>query len=288
MLLHSDSSPESGNDEKNIKDSETINDMNQSHEKGVNDLKKISFADHEKERRSRANKRYREKKTMINELSVAARNKKQRAQIEKIEFPWSKCGDEMFSMLGEEINRILKYNSVDRIRESKTCFRWIRPLEDKDKYVLQFGVGESFFMDLVYISKSSIPNADYGLFAATDLPKGIPFSIYMGRVVHENNKSRKYIMQQPFSFVKGKTGSNRWEKVRKGRSCTIIDALSRDDFRKWTVERDFFLGAHIMNDLNFKRQGDTIPCNCVVQPMLEVITAEVVSKDTELFIHYNR
>ena len=43
-----------------------------------------------------------------------------------------------------------------------------------------------------------------------------------------------------------------------------------------------------MNDLNFKNTGDEIPSNCVVQPMLEVVSAHAIQKDSELFINYNR
>ena len=42
-----------------------------------------------------------------------------------------------------------------------------------------------------------------------------------------------------------------------------------------------------MNDLNFEQSGDEQPCNCVVQPMLEVITAHAIQKNSELFINYN-
>ena len=72
-----------------------------------------------------------------------------------------------------------------------------------------------------------------------------------------------------------------WEKVRKGCASLIINALSKDGFRKWTPKRDFFLGAHLMNDLNFKNTGDVIPSNCVVQPMLEVVTTQKIQKNCE-------
>ena len=107
---------------------------------------------------------------------------------------------------------------------------------------------------MLYIAKSKIANAGYGLFAATSFPKGLPFTIYLGRVVQENNKKRGYIIQQNYKFVKGKEQHNRWGEIRKGRRPTIIDGLTQDCFQKWTNKREFFLGAHLLNDLNFKNK----------------------------------
>ena len=153
---------------------------------------------------------------------------------------------------------------------------------------MQYIIGYPVFFDLVHIAKSSIPDAGYGLFAATDLPKGIPFTIYLGRTVKVNNPKRTYTMQLNYPYVMGSNNLGRWEKVRKGRAALIIDALSEDNFKKWTPKRDFFLGAHTLNDLNFKNSGEVIPSNCVVQPMLEIVTTHTIPKDSDFFLNYNR
>ena len=75
---------------------------------------------------------------------------------------WEKFGDSVFTMLTDETSRIVKFSPIDRITESKRNFRWIRPLENIDKYILQYIVGDSVLTDLVYCSKSRIPNAEYG------------------------------------------------------------------------------------------------------------------------------
>ena len=61
-----------------------------------------------------------------------------------------------------------------------------------------------------------------------------------------------------------------------------------DQFSRWTPKRDFHLGAHIMNDLDINNSSNTIPPNCVVQPLLEVLTTRDIKKDEELFISDNR
>ena len=253
-----------------------------------NQLKNIQFAEKEKQRRSLDNKRYREKKRILLNLSVAERNKKIQKSMDEIATPYDKLGCNVLTELSEEINRILTFSTAERIKESKRCFRWISTVEDDDKYILQYKVGDGVYVDFLFIAKSTIENAGYGLFAAMNLPKGLPITIYLGRVVKDNKKKRSYMIQQNYKFVKGKANNNRWEKVRKGRSPTIIDGLTHDSFQKWTNKREFFLGAHMLNDLNFKNKGDIIPCNCVVQPMLEVVTNHAIDKDSELFINYNR
>ena len=40
--------------------------------------------------------------------------------------------------------------------------------------------------------------------------------------------------------------------MRKGRPVQIIDALMSDRYNNWTKNRDFLLGAHLMNDPSFK------------------------------------
>ena len=81
---------------------------------------------------------------------------------------WDNLAENGFTMLTDKICRILKFSPTDRITESKRCFRWITPIESNDMYILQYIIRESFFVDLVYCSKSTLPNAGYGLFAATD------------------------------------------------------------------------------------------------------------------------
>ena len=46
-------------------------------------------------------------------------------------------------------------------------------------------------------------------------------------------------MQLNYTYVMGSNKLGRWEKVRKGRAVLIIDALSEDEFRRWTPKRDF-------------------------------------------------
>ena len=135
------------------------------------------------------NKRYREKKRIVLNLSVAERNKKIPKTIDEITTPFDKLGCNVFSELSDEINRILTFCPAERITESKRCFRWISTVEDDDKYILQYIIGDGVYVyvDLLYIAKSKIENAGYGLFAATSLPKGLPFTIYLDRVVQDNN-----------------------------------------------------------------------------------------------------
>ena len=67
-------------------------------------LKKIQFADKEKERRSLGNKRYHEKKKILLNLSVAERNKKIPKTIDQITTPFDKSGCNVFSELSDEFN----------------------------------------------------------------------------------------------------------------------------------------------------------------------------------------
>ena len=88
---------------------------------------------------------------------------------------------------------------------------------------------------------------------------------------------------------KGQTMSNR--------RCTDVDR-----YITWTKHRDMFLGAHSMNDPNFKisstvkNKSDSdesasdksiIQPNCVIQPFLEVITARDIEINEGLLIGYN-
>ena len=142
-----------GNDVNDKTNKPTSFDISKSVVTGGNELKKISFADKEKERRSRANKRFWDNKKILRNESVAERNKKFTQKLDIVEKAWEKCGDEVFSNFTDEINRILKFDPVDRITGSKFSSRWIRPFEDIDKYILQYIIGEQVFIDLLYISK---------------------------------------------------------------------------------------------------------------------------------------
>ena len=254
-----------------------------------NHSKIMSFADNEKRRRSRANKRYRDKVKILKNDSVADRTKKSKKREDDVITFWDNLGaDNVFALLVEEITRISTFCPIERIAQSKRNFRWIRHIENNHKYILQFVIRDSVFIDLLYCAKSTLPNAGYGLFAATHLPKGMPVSLYLGRTVKKNDPKRTYIMQLNHRYVESRNGTGKWEKVRKDRPHLIIDGLSKDHFKNWTVNREFYLGAHLLNDLNFKNTGDPIACNCVVQPMLEIVTKQRITKNTELFINYNR
>ena len=197
-----------------------------------NQLKMIHFAEKEKVRRSLGNKRYLEKKKFLLNLSVAERNKKIPKITDDITTPFDKFNCDVFTDLSNVINRTQSFCPTEQIVESKRYFCWIRHVVDDDKYILQFKVGDGVYVDLLYIVNSTIENAGYGLFAAMNLPKGLPFTIYLGRVVKDDNKKRPYIIQHNYKFVKGKNSNNRWEKIRKGRKPTFIDGLIQDSFQK--------------------------------------------------------
>ena len=97
------------------------------------------------------NKRYREKKRILLNLSVAERNKKIPKTIDEITTPFEKLGCNVFSELSDEINRILTFCPAERITESKRCFRWISTVEDDDKYILQYIIGDGVYVDFLYI-----------------------------------------------------------------------------------------------------------------------------------------
>ena len=71
----------------------------------------------------------------------------------------------------------------------------------------------------------------------------------------------------------------------------------KDNFITWTNTREIFLGAHLMNDPNFKvisndkKICDTdeskIEPNCFVRPSLEIVIARDIKIDKELLISYN-
>jgi len=254
-----------------------------------NHSKLMLFAQKEKRRRSRDNKKYRDNVKILKNDSVADRNKKSKKKEDDLITFWDNLGaDNVFALLAEEINRISSFSPIERIAQSKRSFRWVRDIENNYKYILQFVIRDSVFFDLLYCAKSTLPNAGYGLFAATHLPKGIPISLYLGRTVKNNDPKRTYTMQLNHKYIDSKNGNGTWVKVRKNRPHLIIDGLSQDHFKNWTVNREFYLGAQLLNDLNFNNTGDPIACNCVVQPMLEIVTKQNITKNAELFINYNR
>ena len=121
------------------------------------------------------------------------------------------------------------------------------------------------------------------------------FSVYLGRLVQFDDIRRKYIMQLTSRFVKKHNQKDKWEKIKKDRPKLIVDALMSDTFNIWTTKREIFLGAHLMNDPDFKSKkkdkntNDSIEKgNCIVQPLLEVVTGRDIEIDDELTINYNR
>ena len=92
-------------------------------------------------------------------------------------------------------------------------------------------------------------------------------------------------MQFNRKYVECKNGNGKWDKLRKNHPPLIIDGLSNNTYSKWTVKRDFYLGAHMLNDLIFRNTGDQLAYNFVVRPLLKVVTIETTRKDSELFIN---
>ena len=134
----------------------------------------------------------------------------------------------------------MKFDLKDRIVESRAKFRWVELCGTNDKFILQFQVSDGIFVDLIYTKKSNFLNSGYGLFAARALPKGLIFSLYLGRIVEFDDIKRKYIILLSSRFVKKNNGKDQWAKVRKGRPGLIVDALMSDRFCTWTKKRDFF------------------------------------------------
>ena len=66
------------------------------------------------------------------------------------------------------------------------------------------------------------------------------------------------------------------------------DGSSSDNYHKWTAKRQFYLGAHLMNNFNYKNTGAEVQFNCVVQPLFKVVTSKNISKGAELYIGYNQ
>ena len=89
-------------------------------------------------------------------------------------------------------------------------------------------------------------------------------------------------------FVKKRNGDTYWDRTRTARAPFIIDALMSEAYSQWTTKRELHLGAHLLNDLDYNTPSNTTPPNCIVQPLLEVVTARDVKKGEELYISYNR
>lgn len=274
----------------------------------------------EKERRKRDNKKYRKNQAIKRNATIAQRCK--RMPNDSIQ-----SDNSYVQFLNDEILRILQCNIIDRVHESKKNFRWVTPCVNDTKKILQFQVGNGYFIDLLYVALSKIPNAGYGLFAARDLPKGVSFSIYLGRSVKVSGKKREYTMQLKKTY----NNSRGWGRLKKNQPCIVIDALTSDEYSKWEGDRELFLGAHLMNDpkyvvqpvdlvtdrgvkvkvfindpkivvqtmLNlvtdtevkvkiFINDDPRANANCIVQPMLEVVTGRDIKMNEELYIAYNR
>ena len=194
--------------------------------------KQVAFAEKEKDRRRRNNKKYQEKRKLLNVETIAQRKKRLASEkatqlTKEIHIPFE-------SLLEKEITRIMRFDVNDRIHESKAKFRWVSPLSSDEKLVLQFEVSSGIFVDFLYTKKSNFPNSGYGLFAARLLPKGLIFSIYLGCLVQFDDIKRKYIMQLTSRFVKKKNGKEQWEKIKYDRPKLIVDALMSDRFNNWT------------------------------------------------------
>ena len=93
-----------------------------------------------------------------------------------------------------------------------------------------------------------------------------------------------------------KDGNDKWEVFRKGKPHQLADGLTKDHFITWTHNREMLLRAHLMNDPNFKefsnkkQDGDTnknmIEPNCVVQPLLEIVTSGEIEIDEDSIIRF--
>ena len=95
-------------------------------------------------------------------------------------------------------------------------------------------------------------------------------------------------MEMPYTFVKKNTGEFQLELVGKGRKSKYLDALDSNDVRQWNFTQPLYLGAHLMNDPDFKSNKKGITHNCVVHKLMEVYILKYIAKDDELFISYNK
>ena len=86
------------------------------------------------------------------------------------------------------------------------------------------------FIDLVYVDRSRIISAGYGLSAGCELPKNIPFLIYLGCIVKKVTPDRQYIMSMSCDFVKKRNKSQQWEKRKESRPPKLLDALMHDEY----------------------------------------------------------
>ena len=291
----------------------------------VSTLQLVQKSMKEKERRRNNNKRYREKikehekQKELNNFTIPKRRKLSATETAKKTLESISLSYE--SLLNSEITRIIQFDVKDRIHESKRNFRWVTPCANEKKKILQFQVGNGCFIDVIYAALSNIPNAGYGIFAARDLPKGINFSVYLGRSVKISDRkpNREYTMKFSKIYVKTKkNGNGMWQSVKKNGHGLVIDALMFDKDSKWTENKDLFLGGHLLNDPNFNisslnvnidtddndsnlekvssnqrndpgdDESNKIVPNCIVQPMLEIVTDRDVNVHEELLICYNR
>ena len=242
----------------------------------------VKFFEKEKERRRIAYRRSCDRKKQLAKESVADRCK--RAKLESSPEKPSVLSPE--DLIGNEILRIVKFDPTSREIEWRKKFRWIQTMSDK-KFVLQYCMPEEKFVDLVYIQKSTIKNAGYGLFAARDLPQKLPFLIYLGRVVKHVNPGRRYVFVMECNFVNKRNKINQWERRKKSRPPKYIDALMDDTHNKWTPEKEFHMGAHLINDPDYATASKHIKVNCVVNKLMELYTITDIKKNNELFINYN-
>ena len=67
----------------------------------------------------------------------------------------------------------------------------------------------------------------------------------------------------------------------------MVDGLASDSDNKWNVNHNFCLGAHLMNDINYKKESTHRDTNCAVHPMLEVVTKETSTKMRNYFLRTN-
>ena len=129
------------------------------------------LADRESMRRSINNKRYREKKKVLaNETIAQYRTWLASESSSKIGVPISILYKQL---LYNEIQQILKFDVNLCISESLKKFLWVIPCSSEDKYILQFMVSDGLFIDLLYVVKSKILNVGYGLFCCLCISKRI-------------------------------------------------------------------------------------------------------------------
>ena len=270
-------------------DSETIKNLPSFINESV--AKKLEFVDKEKLRRSKDNRIYREKVQVEKGETVYQRRKRLRLEKESNQMADLLQPVDLIinNLLNKELTRILQYEISERLVQAQHNFRWVMcTLNSKVVFTLQFMFQPSCYIDVLCCKQSNLKKAGYGLFACNDFPKGAMISVYLGRLVKENNKQRCYLMEMSRKFVKKRNGDTYWDRTRTARAPFIIDALMSESYSQWNTKRELHLGAHLLNDLDYNTPSNTTPPNCIVQPLLEVVTARDVKKGEELYISYNR